>query len=61
MKKLKRRPNEGGFTLVELLIVVVLLGGITGAIATTLITSLNAHSTTRERLNESNDAPFISA
>ena len=48
-----------GFTLIELLIAVVLLAGITSAIAAVMVTSLGATRTTSEKAHESTDAQLI--
>lgn len=51
--------SEGGFTLLEMVIAVVLLVLITGAISAAFISSLNATAATKTRVNETNDAQLI--
>jgi prepilin-type N-terminal cleavage/methylation domain-containing protein len=53
--------RDDGFTLVELLIVVSILGIIMGAIAASFIVSLRVTSETQDRLSESHDADLTSA
>ncbi|MEO5842851.1 MAG: putative Ig domain-containing protein [Acidimicrobiales bacterium] len=55
-----RRRSDAGFTLIEVIIAVVILAGITGATVTALLVSLKAQSSTHQRVAESNDAQFIS-
>ena len=57
-RKCSPRRDEG-FTLIELLIAIVLLAGITGAIAAVMVTSLGATRTTSEKAHESTDAQLI--
>jgi prepilin-type N-terminal cleavage/methylation domain-containing protein len=59
--KARSRRNDAGFTLIEVIIGMVIVVGITGATATALIASLNAQSNTHQRVAENNDAQFISA
>ena len=59
---LKRRPiGDGGFTLVEVIIAVSLLGLITGAGTASLLTAMNAARSSTQSSHESNDAQLISA
>jgi len=53
--------NEGGFTLIEVLISVVLLTMIMGALTTALVTSINLSTSTTQHTKESNDAQLIAA
>ncbi|MDP9222736.1 MAG: type II secretion system GspH family protein, partial [Actinomycetota bacterium] len=58
---LRARPTqEGGFTLIEPLIAIVLLGMLAGTLAASLGTSVTAARTTSQKANESNDAQLIS-
>ena len=56
-----RSSAEGGFTLVEIVISVSLLGLITGAATTSMITATNGARITSQRAHESTDAQLISA
>ena len=56
-----RVSSDGGFTLVEVLISVSLLGLITGAATASMITATNAAHVTAQRSHESTDAQLISA
>ena len=62
LQRLRCRPrhDDTGITLVEVIIGMVILVGITGATVTALLVSLNAQSSTHQRVAESNDAQFIS-
>jgi len=53
--------RDGGFTLVEMLIAVVLSGVIAGAVIAALATSLNVASSTTKLVADSTDAGLISA
>jgi prepilin-type N-terminal cleavage/methylation domain-containing protein len=63
LAKLRARVvrNETGFTLVEVIIAVVLLGAITAAITASLLTGINASDSTTQQTRESNDAQIIAA
>ena len=56
-----RSSADGGFTLVEIVISVSLLGLITGAATTSMITATNGARITSQRAHESTDAQLISA
>jgi prepilin-type N-terminal cleavage/methylation domain-containing protein len=56
-----RLSADGGFTLVEVVISVSLLGLITGAATTSMITATNGARMTSQRAHESTDAQLISA
>ena len=56
-----RLSADGGFTLVEIVISVSLLGLITGAATTSMITATNGARITSQRAHESTDAQLISA
>jgi prepilin-type N-terminal cleavage/methylation domain-containing protein len=56
-----RRDPEAGFTLIEVLISVVILGLITAALSAAFVTALNISRPSAERLHESNDAQRIAA
>ena len=58
-RRLPTNAADNGFTLIEVVIAVVLLALITGAIAASLITSLNLASSTTQRIKESNDIQLI--
>src|SRR5205823_5391884 len=51
-----RRRHDGGFTLVELLISVTILGILIAAIANAMFVALHATVSANDRLTESNDA-----
>ena len=51
--------TDGGFTLIEVLISVVLLAMIMGALTTALLTSINLSSSTTQHTRDSNDAQLI--
>jgi len=53
--------TEGGFTLIEVLICVVLLAMIMGALTAALVTSINLSASTAQHTKESNDAQLIAA
>jgi len=55
-----RRP-ETGLTFVELLISIVLLGLVTGALASAFVTSVRGSGPTAQRIRESNDAQLVAA
>ncbi len=57
----RRAHGDGGFTLVELLIVVMLLGMVTSALGASFVTAIRASSSTRDRINASNDAQLIAS
>ncbi|MGH2722402.1 MAG: prepilin-type N-terminal cleavage/methylation domain-containing protein [Actinomycetota bacterium] len=54
------RNNEDGFTLVELIIVIVIMGIVFGAITMAIITGLKTTTATDQRLSLSLDAEFAS-
>jgi prepilin-type N-terminal cleavage/methylation domain-containing protein len=53
--------DEAGFTLVELLVTIVILGAIVGAIGTAIVVGLRTTDATQVRLAESHDAQMTSA
>ena len=53
--------DENGFTLVELLIVIVILGIVAGAIATAFLVIGHSSKETTQRFNESHDAQIAAA
>jgi prepilin-type N-terminal cleavage/methylation domain-containing protein len=55
------RGDQAGFSLVEILIAIVLMGAIAGVVVTALSTSLNASATTTQKVKESNDAQLAAA
>jgi prepilin-type N-terminal cleavage/methylation domain-containing protein len=56
-----RQPNDKGMTLIELLIAIVLLAGITAGIASAFVLTVRASGDTADRIKKSNDAQAISA
>ena len=60
-RRILRCQAEGGFTLVELLIVVVVLPIVVGAIALALMSVLNLQGGVSNRLSNSADAQIVSA
>lgn len=61
LSAIRPRPGEAGFTLVEVLITVVILGVIVGALSSGLIVALRTTEQTTTRLDESHDAQIVSA
>ena len=55
------RNDEGGFTLVELLITIVIIGIIVPALAAGVLSILHNSNTTTQRLYESHDAQIAAA
>ena len=55
------RSDEGGFTLVELLITIVIIGIIVPALAAGVVSILHNSNTTTQRLYESHDAQIAAA
>jgi prepilin-type N-terminal cleavage/methylation domain-containing protein len=55
----RRTRSERGYTLTEMIIVIVILGLITGALTGTMLTALNGHKVTTQRVKESADAQII--
>jgi prepilin-type N-terminal cleavage/methylation domain-containing protein len=53
--------GEAGFTLVELLIVIVLLGLVTAALTSSFITALRGNDTAAQRVDETNDAQLVAS
>jgi prepilin-type N-terminal cleavage/methylation domain-containing protein len=56
----KRRPEEG-FTLIELIISIGLLGVVFSVLALVMLASLRANQETRARLDETRDEQFVAA
>jgi prepilin-type N-terminal cleavage/methylation domain-containing protein len=56
-----RSRDEAGFSLTELIIVVVLLGMVMGALSASFLVSMNGNSSATQRVKESNDAQTIAA
>ena len=54
------RTNEDGFTLVEILVTIVIVGGVTAGVLMTLLASLKSSDTSQKQTRESNDAQVIS-
>jgi type II secretory pathway pseudopilin PulG len=61
VRAVRRPSDEGGYTLIELLIAVVLLAMITGALGTSFVTAINASQTNTQRVRESADAQLVAA
>jgi prepilin-type N-terminal cleavage/methylation domain-containing protein len=59
VRRIAAEREDRGFTLVELIMVVVVLAIITGAITGVFITALNGDQVTKERVAESSDAQLI--
>lgn len=55
-----RREDEGGFTFVELLVVIVVLGIVMSAITSALITVIRTAGGTADRMSQSHDAQLLS-
>ncbi|MCZ7525328.1 MAG: type II secretion system GspH family protein [Acidimicrobiia bacterium] len=56
---MRPRAAEGGFTLVELLVTIAILGLISGPLAASIIVGLRSTDTTRARLGEANDTELL--
>ncbi|MGN6782562.1 MAG: PulJ/GspJ family protein [Marmoricola sp.] len=56
-----RRRDDGGFTLIELVITVSIVGTIVVALAGIVLQYVKVSTTTRTRLDESTDQQFVSA
>src|SRR4051794_18413504 len=54
------RDDDSGFTLVELLVAIVILGAVVGAIAASFIVGLKTTDGTAERYRASHDAQLLS-
>ncbi len=59
--RLSAGKGSSGFTLVELIIVVMLMGMITSALAASFVTALNASSVDSQRINETDDAQQVAS
>lgn len=57
----RRQSPQHGFSLVELMIVVVLLGLVTSGLTASFITALRGNDTAAQRIKESNDAQVVAA
>jgi prepilin-type N-terminal cleavage/methylation domain-containing protein len=55
------RGNEGGFTLVELMIGMVIITVLIGAIGSALVVSLNTTNATNRRMSENHDVQITSS
>jgi prepilin-type N-terminal cleavage/methylation domain-containing protein len=53
--------HDAGFTLVELLVVIVIMGAVMGAISISIIVGLKTTDRTSQRLSESHDAQMASS
>jgi prepilin-type N-terminal cleavage/methylation domain-containing protein len=53
--------KQAGFTLVELLVAIVILGTIVGAIGSALIVGFRTQGSTQERLEQSSDAQLLAS
>lgn len=57
----RTRRTQAGYTLIELIVAITILGAITGAITATFLTANNANADVSERIHESNDAQLTAA
>jgi prepilin-type N-terminal cleavage/methylation domain-containing protein len=61
LSRLRRRGDDGGFTLIELVITISIVGIIVVALAGVVLQYFKVSTTTQTRLDESTDQQFVSA
>ncbi len=61
LRRVMESPAEGGFTLVELMVAVAILGVVVVALASTFVVTARTATVTSQRFDESHDAQIASA